>query len=445
MRYWSNGGRSFGVLGLGRSGRAAAELIVSLNSEAIGLDEVPFAECDACSRIVIGTEHILDMLGSLDGLVISPGVDPTSAIPAFAVEIGLPVIGEIELAYRNTNAPVLAVTGSNGKTTTAEWLGHVLQRSRLNAVVAGNTGYPFSSAVIDRADADLFVLEVSSYQLQTVDLFHPVGAVILNITPDHLQRHGGMENYREAKARIFMNMAASDILVLNGDDPGSIPLSGRTSGLELQFSVKRKVFNGACSDGEYIYSVLDGIQERVIRVRDISLPGVHNLSNALAVTCLAAKAGLTPERIAPGLADFPGVAHRIEQIRRLDGVDWVNDSKSTNPESLVAALESFMGSIVLIAGGKAKEVDYSTLRTLLTEKATAIILIGEAAEHLEEVWSGSAPIYIEQDMDRAITRASELCSEGDTVLLSPACASFDQYSSFEERGDHFRSLVEALS
>jgi len=445
MRYWRNGGRSFGVLGLGRSGRAAAELILSLSSEAIGLDEAPSAECDACSRVVTGTEPILDMLPSIDGLVISPGIDPASAIPAFAVEIGLPVIGEIELAYRNTNAPVLAVTGSNGKTTTAEWLGHVLRKAGLDAVVAGNTGYPFSSAVLDRADADLFVLEVSSYQLQTVDLFHPVGAAILNITPDHLQRHGGMENYREAKARVFMNMAASDILVLNGDDPGSIPLSGRTSGLELQFSVKRKVFNGACSDGEYVYSVLDGVYERVIRVGDISLPGIHNLSNALAVTCLAGKAGLTPERIAPGLADFPGVVHRIEHIRRLDGVNWVNDSKSTNPESLVAALESFSGGIVLIAGGKAKEVDYSILNTLLAEKVAAIILIGEAADRLKEAWSGSAPVHKEQGMEKAVARAREISVSGNTVLLSPACASFDQYSSFEERGDHFRSLVEALS
>ena len=433
------------MLGLGRSGRAASELLGSLGSEVIGLDEDPAASCHACTRIVTGTGPIVETLGGLDGLVISPGIDPLSVIPSAAGDIGLPVIGEIELAFRNSQVPILAVTGSNGKTTTSEWLGHILRRAGIDAIVAGNTGYPFCTAIMENPGAEFFVLEVSSYQLQTVELFHPIGAAILNVTPDHLQRHGGMEGYREAKARVFMNMSDADVLVLNGDDPGSIPLSGRTEGCEVLFSVKEPVFNGAYSDGDHIYSVLDGSPERIIPVADISLPGLHNLSNALAATCLAVRAGLAPGRIAAGLSDFTGVAHRIEPLRRIDGVYWVNDSKSTNPESLVAALESFTGGIILIAGGKAKKTDYTMLRKLISSRVKAIVLLGEASALLEEAWCGTAPIHIEREMSGAVARARELAFEGDTVLLSPACASFDQYSSFEERGDHFRALVEGLS
>ena len=411
----------------------------------VGLDEDPTASCDACSRIVTGTAAIVGALGGLDGLVISPGIDPLSVIPSAAGDIGLPVIGEIELAFRNSRVPILSVTGSNGKTTTSEWLGHILRRAGIDAIVAGNTGYPFSTAIMENPGAEFYVLEVSSYQLQTVELFHPIGAAILNVTPDHLQRHGGMEGYREAKARIFMNMSDADVLVLNGDDPGSIPLSGRTEGHEVLFSVKEPVFNGAYSDGDHIYSVLDGSPERIIPIADISLPGLHNLSNALAATCLAIRAGLAPGHIAAGLSDFAGVAHRIESLRRMDGVDWVNDSKSTNPESLVAALESFTGRIILIAGGKAKKTDYTVLRELIRSRVKAIVLLGESSSLLEEAWSGTVPIHTEREMAGAVARARELASEGDTVLLSPACASFDQYSSFEERGDHFRALVKGLS
>jgi len=445
MNYWTEGGRRIGVLGLGRSGRAASELLVARGFTVVGLDEAagPF-DVPSCAEVVTGHEAAKALPG-LDGLVVSPGVDPLTGITAAAIEMGLPVVGEVELAFRNTSVPVLAITGANGKTTTSEWLGHVLRTAGVEAVVAGNTGYPFCTAVIESPHAAVYVVEVSSYQLQTTSLFHPVGAAILNITPDHLQRHGDMEGYRQAKSRIFMNHGPGDMLALNNDDSGSIPLTGRTGGMEWLFSTKGPVPSGAFVSGGILYSVQDGERVEVIPVSGIGLKGEHNLSNAAAVVCLAMKAGIEPEAMEAGLAGFRGVPHRIEWIRSLEGVDWYNDSKSTNPDSLAVALKSFSRPLVLIAGGRAKLADYTELASLLRGKVRSILLIGEAAGMLEEAWDGAAPISVEGDMEMAVRRAFETARAGDAVLLSPACASFDQYSNFEERGEHFRKLVEKLS
>ncbi len=445
MRYWTDGGKEIGVFGLGRSGRAAAALLRLRGFSVTGLDsrdDIP--PCSDCSRIVTGNE-MEGCLDGLDGIVISPGIDPSSPLPMAASELGLPLIGEIELAFRNTDIPVLAITGSNGKTTTAEWLGYTLRKAGLNVCVAGNTGYPFSRAIIENPDADFISLEVSSYQLQTIETFRPWGAAILNITPDHLQRHGDIEGYINAKARIFMNQNNSDLLVLNRDDPGSIPLAGRSSGLEWYFGIGESLEAGAFSEGDSIYYSDSRSKMFVINRRDISLPGLHNLSNALAVVCLAGKAGLAPEQMVEGLSSFPGVPHRIEWIREYGGVSFVNDSKSTNPESLYVALKSISKPVVLIAGGLAKKADYAQLRGLIADRVKVIILIGDASEMLENCWSGEVPIFREIVLENAVKRALDQSQDGDVVLLSPGCASFDQYISFEERGEHFRKLVEELS
>lgn len=444
MGYWTDGARNAGVLGLGLSGRAAAELLKKRGFSVTGLDDRSDVEpCAACDRIITG-RRIIDSLESLDGLVISPGVDPESEVPSRASEIGLPVIGEIELAFRHTDIPVIAVTGSNGKTTTVEWLGYTLRRAGINACVAGNMGYPFSTAVLEHNDAEIFVLEISSYQLQTIEIFRPVAAAILNITPDHLQRHGDIENYRNTKAGIFMNQHDTDVLVLNRDDPGSIPLAGRTMGLEWFFGIGRSIQNGAFIEGNSLFLADSGTERFVLDIRKISLPGAHNHANALAVACLAKKAGLQPGEMIEGLTTFQGVPHRIEHIRNINGVEFVNDSKSTNPESLAVALESFAGPIILIAGGRIKKADYGILANLIRDRVKALILIGEAASELAEEWNSFTDVLIEGVMEKAISRAAILADEGDVVLLSPGCASFDQYRSFEERGEHFRDLVEGL-
>lgn len=445
MGYWTDGDKRIGVLGLGRSGRAAAALLRQRGFTVQGLDRGPnVSECVNCQDIITGDDDILDSLEELDGIVISPGVDPRSSVPVTADELGIPVIGEIELAFRNSDIPVLAVTGSNGKTTTAEWLAWTLRRAGLDAVAAGNTGYPYSTAVMDRPEADVVALEVSSYQLQTVETFRPSGAAILNITPDHLQRHGSITGYLNAKARIFMNQHDDDVLVLNRDDPGSVPLFGRTSGLEWHFGIGGRVETGAFVENGGIYLSGTFGMTRVMDTEGLSLPGEHNLSNALAVVCLAAKAGLEPGRMAEGLSTFHGVPHRIEWIRDLDGVSFFNDSKSTNPDSLKVALKSFNRPVILIAGGRAKDTDYRHLRPLIRERVKDLILIGEASETLFDSWSGTTPLWREGGMEKAVARARREAEPGDMVLLSPGCASFDQYSNFEERGEHFRKLVKEL-
>ena len=435
-----------GVLGLGRSGRGAARLLRTREFKVIGLDTDPSIEsCPECSRIVTGDAAVLDTLEELDGLILSPGVDPSSEIPSTATELGIPVIGEIELAFRNTSIPVFAVTGSNGKTTVARWLGYTITRAGIDCCVAGNIGYPFSVAVLEHPDAQCIVLEVSSYQLQTIETFRPAAAAILNITPDHLKRHGDMDGYTGAKARLFMNQRDSDVLVLNRDDKGSVPLAGRTAGFEWFFSVGDSVKFGAFAlEGRIYLSSSQGIQ-MVMKIEDVSLPGNHNLQNALAVVCLAARAGLSAEDMVEGLSTFKGVPHRIETVRKLHGIQYVNDSKSTNAESLDVALRSFEEPVLLIAGGRAKEADYSRLRPLIEERVRDLILIGEAAKLLGESWFGTAPAHVLRGMEEAVAKACELASAGDVVLLSPGCASFDQYDNFEKRGDHFKRIVKELT
>ncbi len=445
MGYWTDGGKRIGVLGMGRSGRAAARLLRLRGFTVVGLDSSPsVTQCQDCITTVTGDSDILEALEKLDGLVISPGVDPASVVPAAALDLGLPIVGEVELAFQNSDVPVLAITGSNGKTTTAEWLAFTLSRAGFDVVSAGNTGYPYCKAVVEHPDADFVSLEVSSYQLQTIEDFRPRAAAILNVTPDHLQRHGSIQGYVEAKSRIFMNQHDNDVLILNRDDPGSVPFSQRTAGMEWYFSLNDRVDAGAfLHDGGIYFSDATGTYF-VIEKSRISLPGAHNVSNALAVVCLAAKAGLEPRQMIQGLTEFPGVRHRIQWIRDIRGISIYNDSKSTNPDSLKVALESFHRPVVLIAGGLSKETDYGYLRPLIEEHVKLLILIGKATDKLCESWSGTVPVIRSEVMENAVITALDKAVEGDVILLSPACASFDQYSSFEERGEHFIRLVEGL-
>lgn len=444
MGYWTDGGLKIGVFGLGKSGCAATALLRSRGFRVIGFDSNPEVDIpEGCTSFISG-DGINAGLKELDGLVLSPGMDPFSQSIMEVREYGIPVIGEIELAYRNCGALILAVTGSNGKTTTSEWLGYTLTKAGINACVAGNTGYAFSQAIVEKPGTDVFALEISSYQLQSIEEFRPEGAAVLNITPDHLDRHGSFENYRNAKARIFMNQHENDLLVLNEDDPASIQLSGCGAGSEMWFSVKGMVRAGACVVNDTIVFRDDTGEYRIMPATELSLRGEHNLANALAVICLGIKAGLEPNQLIEGLSTFKGVAHRIELIRVHNGIEYLNDSKSTNPESLAVALKSCRKPVILIAGGKAKKTDYSDMKELISRKAKAIVLIGDAAVELKNTWKGSAPIYTEGELESAVSRASLLASPGEIILLSPGCASFDQYTDFEERGEHFRTIVERL-
>lgn len=446
MAYWTEGdGRRVGVVGLGISGRAAASLLKSRGFHVVGFDSSPSIVPPPDVDELFTGGGIPGQLDRFDGIVVSPGVDPRTGIPGEARRLGVPVIGEIELAAANTGAGIYAVTGSNGKTTTAEWLGFVLNGAGHPAVVCGNTGYAFSRAVMEKPGASDFVVEISSYQLETVERFRPRCGAILNLTPDHLERHGTMEAYANAKSRIFLNQHSDDVTVLNGDDPNLAGLFGKSRGIEMAFSLECSQNRGAWMDpGGVLLLGMDGMVTPILDSAGVSLPGRHNLYNALAVICLAYGGGVAPELLAPGLSGFRGVAHRIETVAEIRGTRWVNDSKSTNPDSLRVALGAVSPPIILLAGGRAKATDYSALEPLIRASARHVILFGEAAGILADSWPDLPSIIRCGNLGEAVAKAASLAVSGDTVLLSPGCASFDHYRDFEERGRHFRELVEGM-
>ena len=436
-----------GVVGMGRSGAAAARLLANSGFSVIGFDNSPSASGSAhMTETVFGDFSEAD-IKELSLLVLSPGVPPSSEIPAMAVKLGIPLISEVELAWLNTSADVLAVTGSNGKTTTVEWLTHVIRSSEpgREAIAAGNIGYAFGDAVSDNPGCPVFILELSSYQLETTLTLKASVAAFLNLTPDHLARHGTMENYGAAKARIFLNQETDDTAVLNYDDPLLKKYRDTSAGRQMYFSLKEEVPLGAWMDrnGMLCFKDLSGSVE-VVHSNDLALPGRHNIANALAVICMAAAYGIPPHKLTAGLRKFTGVPHRIEPLGRAGDYFWFNDSKSTNIDSLKVALESFANRVVLIAGGQEKNSDYSVLKELISEKVKSIVLFGSGRESLASQWQGSSGITMVDDLERAVQVACFVADQGDSILLSPGCASFDQYTNFEERGNHFKQLVEAL-
>ena len=441
-------GKKAGVAGMGRSGAAAARLLSSRGYSVIGFDSSPSAEpVEHLDDLILGRPGV-EELKALDLLVLSPGIPLDSSLGRTALEAGITVTGEIELAWRCTDADIIAVTGSNGKTTTVEWTGHVLKRAEglQKSVVAGNMGYALSDAVIDHPDCPLFTLELSSYQLETISRMHPVSAAFLNLTPDHLARHGTMERYGDAKARMFMNQTALDTAVLNMDDPGLIRYRKSSAAQLMLFSLTDRVVSGAWMDKQGMLRLeKNGESVEIVQAKDLALPGRHNIANALAVICLCGSYGVAPEEISQGLPSFRGVPHRIESLGTARDLIWVNDSKSTNVDSLKVALESFAGKVILLAGGEIKNSDYSVLGPLMKKSVKLAVLFGSAAESLRDQWAGFVEMEIAEDLEEAVKNVLSRSKAGDTVLLSPGCASFDQYRNFEERGEHFRKIVGGLS
>ena len=436
-----------GVVGMGRSGAAAARLLANSGFSVVGFDNSPSASGTVHMTGTVFGEFSESDLSGLSMLVLSPGVPVSSAVPAIAEKLGIPLISEVELAWLNTSADVLAITGSNGKTTTVEWLTHVIRLAEpgKQAIAAGNIGYAFSDAILDNPECPVFVLELSSYQLETTITLKAVAAAILNLTPDHLARHGTMENYGKAKGRIFLNQAGSDTAVLNYDDPQLEKFRNTSCGAQMYFSLNEEVPLGAWMDknGMLCFKDEKGFLE-VIHSKDLALPGKHNIANALAVICMAVSYGIPAGKLTAGLREFSGVPHRIEPLGKAGEYLWFNDSKSTNIDSLKVALESFENKVVLLAGGKEKSSDYGVLKDLISEKVKGIVLFGSGGESLATQWQGSVGITVVNDLEQAVQAACLFADRGDSILLSPGCASFDQYRNFEERGDHFKKLVEAL-
>jgi UDP-N-acetylmuramoylalanine--D-glutamate ligase len=435
------------VVGLARSGVAAALALRARGEEVIGVDRGAPTDVDRLKDT--GIELFWEgegvaLLDRVRAVVKSPGVPAKAPVVASARELGLPVLGELELGWRLLANEFIAVTGTNGKTTTVELIGHIHREAGLPVAVAGNVGAAVSGLAVGGSDGNLatvkvdeattIVCEVSSFQLEDTLAFAPETAVLLNLTPDHLDRHGTFDAYRAAKLEIFARQGNDDIAVA--------PLG---LGVEDLGGCARRVCFGegpgaalSLSAGELWWE-----ERSLLRVDQLRLPGRHNLQNAMAAAAVCLARGVEPDAVRAGLRSFAGVKHRLEEVALRDGVRWVNDSKATNAASTLVALDAFApGAIHLILGGQGKGQDFSALRGPVEERCKAVYLIGEDAPVIAAALEGVAtPVCACGDLERAVTAAGEVARVGDVVLLSPACASFDQFADFEARGERFRELV----
>ncbi|MBB5342859.1 UDP-N-acetylmuramoylalanine--D-glutamate ligase [Edaphobacter lichenicola] len=441
------------VVGLGKSGLSAAMFLrgqgarvtVSDTRSAVALaQEIP-ALLEAGIMVESGGHGLLTFRRQ-DLIVVSPGVPMDTPEVKQVVAFGLTVIGELELASRYLQGQVVAITGSNGKTTTTTLVGKIFSDAGLPTQVGGNIGLPVIDLVAKSTLETMNVLEVSSFQLETVEEFHPRIAVILNITPDHLDRHGSFEKYVTAKERIFARQDAGDALVLNGDDRVTQMCAARAKSEVFWFSGTKAVRKGAfVRDGVIVWVEKEGgVTEPIMPVSEVHLKGAHNIENVLAAVCAARLAKVSAERIRASVASFTAVEHRLELVRKLNGVEFYNDSKATNVDATMKAVASFSKGVHLILGGKDKDSDYGLMAELLKERVKAVYTIGSAAEKIERQLHGVVKMVAAGTMQTAVAEAAKAAVTGDVVLLSPACSSFDQFENYEHRGRVFRQLVNEL-
>jgi UDP-N-acetylmuramoylalanine--D-glutamate ligase len=440
------------VVGLGRSGIASALFLQSRGARVTVSDaksedqlreQIPTL-LDAGIAVETGA-HGERTFRNQDLIVVSPGV-PVDAEPLVqARALGQPVIGEIELAFQFLNGPIVAITGSNGKTTTTTLVGEIIAACGFNTLVGGNIGTAAISLTEKATPETAIVLEVSSFQLETIRSFRPKVAVVLNVTPDHLDRHHTFKAYVDAKARIFENQQADDFAVLNADDPAGVELEERTRGQVFWFSREHEVESGSfVRDGQIVFRG-NGLAQTVLAVPEIPLKGSHNLENVLAAVCAGALMGCAPEKIRNAIVNFKAVEHRLEYVATIGGVEYYNDSKATNVDATMKALQSFPAKIHLILGGKDKGSDYTMLNDLLRERVKSVYTIGAAAEKIQSHIKGTTQIVSSGTIEAAVKQASSIAQPGDVVLLAPACASFDQFQNYEHRGRVFKELVGQLA
>jgi UDP-N-acetylmuramoylalanine--D-glutamate ligase len=376
-----------------------------------------------------------------DLIVISPGVRTDMDLLTQARARGIPVWAEVELASRLTSARFLGITGTNGKSTTTSLLGAVLESAGFPVVVAGNIGTALCEVVPALGPSHWVVAELSSFQLETIVTFRPHVAVLLNLAPDHLDRYANVADYYAAKARIFMNQTPEDVAVLNADDPPALEWARGLRSRTHLFSRIRTVGDGAfVRDGRLVIR-RDGRVEAACGVAEIRIQGLHNLENSLAAAAAAAAIGVPAGAIGDALKRFPGLPHRLELVAEAGGVRYVNDSKGTNVGAVVKSLESYAGGVILIAGGKDKGGDFAPLRPLVASRVKTLLLLGQARDAIRTQLVGACPMEEVPTLEAAVQRAAEIATAGDTVLLSPACASFDMFRDFEHRGDVFREAV----
>ncbi len=438
------------VVGLARTGIAAALFCGARGARVTATEERPESQVAEAAVKLRAAGCALELGGhreetfrAADLIVTSPGVPPTMPHLAAARAQGVPIWSEIELAWRFLRGRLVGVTGSNGKTTTTSLIGHILETAGIPVIVAGNIGTPLISRVETSSDSSVTVAEVSSFQLETIVSLRPDIALLLNLTPDHLDRHASFEEYGRAKARMFENQTEQDAAVINADDPVAArctPLRPRL----FWFSRQKRVASGAFLRGEEIVFRREGAETVLLRRADIGLRGEHNVENVLAASAAALLTGAPPAAIAAGVRSFAGVEHRLEFVAEVGGVSFYNDSKATNVDAALKALDTFPGNLLIILGGKDKGSDFILLREPLRQRARLALLIGAAAEKIAGQLAGAVPAEMAESLDRAVRLAFERARPGDIVLLAPACASFDQFENFEHRGRVFKQLVRQL-
>ncbi len=443
-------GRKIGVLGMQRSGTAVAIVaqerggipFVSDSGSADSLKE----RCEELRQhdILFETDGHSDRILNSDYVVISPGVPLHVEIVKKLVAKGVPIFSEIEFASWLYQGRMVAVTGSNGKTTTTTLIGEILTAGGLDAHVCGNIGRPLAEVVMRMTPESVAVVEVSSFQLETIADFKPFVSIILNLTPDHIDRHGSFEAYKQAKFRITENQAEGDVFVLNRDDHESMADNPSSNAAKLTFSIRDKKDSAAYVSEDWLWVKVDGEPRKVIECDRIAIKGPHNLQNAAAAVTVAALCGVSPDAMARALRSFPGVEHRLEKVNTVAGVAFVNDSKATNVDSVCWALRSFDNPVYLIAGGRDKAGDFAPIIELGKGTIKSIIAIGEAREKLFDVLGKAFPIEFADSLENAVQKCFEMAHPGETVLLSPGCASFDMFDNFEHRGRAFKEAVAGL-
>lgn len=449
-------GKRIGVLGAGKSGLAAARLLLMKGADVF-LSDCKTSEDVETELSGLGIEYELGrhsdkILHLRDLLVISPGIALDNPVVINALKKSIPVVGELEVASWFCRNPVIAITGTNGKTTVTMMLNKIFKAAEKPARVAGNIGTAFGvplSGIEDLEPDTTVILEVSSYQLETTKHFHPKTAVILNIKPDHLHRHKTMDAYTRCKLRIGENQKQDDVLILNRNDVlltnadrlSSIPGCAR----RLWFNNRGAIHSGAGVKKNTMHLFIEGEKLKITGCGEIPVPGAHNINNALAAAVAAHFSGISPDCIRKGLLSFKGLEHRLEHTRIVNGITFINDSKATNIDAMIAALSSFTKPVVLIAGGEDKGSDLSVAIRHLKDKVKVLVLLGEAAERMTHAWRNVVDnTKIAGSFEDAVHTAFKKAHAGDTVLLSPGCASFDMFKSFEERGEVFKEIVRGL-
>jgi UDP-N-acetylmuramoylalanine--D-glutamate ligase len=454
------------VIGLGRSGQASTDVLRARGAAVYAVDEKPrsqieqaVAKVEALGATFVEPAQLGTVLSKVNVAVLSPGVPLNGALVRRIQDAGVPVYSEIEVAYRLCKAPIIAVTGTKGKSTTTSLIGHLIAHASARAAhapqvhVGGNIGNPLIREVLDAAPQDWVVAEVSSFQLESIRSFRPRVSVILNISADHLDRYYSMDEYAEAKYRIFANQNETDFFVGNLDDDRLRDLhwhtgEARIHARQLWFTLGEHHEHASMylRDETIVYTPLKGDPRPIdlLKISDIPLAGRHNVQNVMAALLAALAAGFDPEALAEGVKSFSAMAHRLQPVTEIGGVLYVDDSKATNPGSVIAALQAYAQPAVLIAGGKSKNTDFTELGRVIDRRAKALIVIGEAADDIA-MHVSRTPVERADSMPDAVRRAQRLARAGDVVLLSPACASFDMFDSAEDRGRKFIDAVKALS